>query len=78
MENSITDKFTDKFKVNDRVRRTNKPDVHISGCYGTVKDMRYEVTATEAKAKGLLVSVQWDNGTFSYHGLDALELVESR
>jgi hypothetical protein len=62
----------DKFKVNDRVKRLNS-----TSCYGTVKDTRYEVTATtgDAGQKGLLITVLWDNGTFSYFGPDGLEAV---
>lgn len=59
-------------KANDRVRRKKR-----EGCFGTVQDVREEVTATSLDANecGLLVSVLWDNGTFSYFTPDALEVV---
>lgn len=61
-----------KVKVNDRVKRISAP-----GCYGTVKDVRTEVTSTtpEQKEKGLMVVVEWDTGTRSYFSPDALEVV---
>lgn len=63
-----------ELKVNDRVRR-----VSGEGCYGTVKDIRTEVTSTRSdpKEKGLLITVLWDNGTFSYFSPGSLELVGS-
>ena len=62
-----------KIKVQDRVRRLNQP-----GCHGVVRELKTEVTAVtpEAREKGLMVTVQWDNGTFSYMGPDALEVVK--
>lgn len=62
-----------KLKVNDKVKRiTGMKNV------GVIKDIRSEVTATsqEAKDKGLLVQVQWDNGTLSYLGPEGLEVVK--
>jgi hypothetical protein len=46
------------------------------GCTGTVKALREETTlaAAESRAKSVMVLVQWDNGTLSYHGPDSLEL----
>lgn len=45
------------------------------GCVGTVKALREETTlaAAESRAKSIMVLVQWDNGTLSYHGTEALE-----
>ncbi|MFN4894608.1 MAG: hypothetical protein ACK5Y6_07625 [Pseudomonadota bacterium] len=45
------------------------------GCVGTVKALREETTlaAQESRAKSLMVLVQWDNGTLSYHGPEAIE-----
>ena len=62
-----------KFKVQDRVRRVNIP-----GTLGIVKELKTEVTAStqEAKEKSLMVTVLWDNGTYSYLGPDALEVVK--
>jgi hypothetical protein len=66
---------TFKLQVNDRVKRTDSP-----GCYGTVKDIRHEVTATsgESKDKGLLITVLWDNGTFSYFGPEGLQALTEK
>jgi hypothetical protein len=61
-------------KVNDRVKRIKQ-----GGCYGTVKDVREEITAkvTDKDKEGaLLVNVSWDNGTLSYMTPEALELVD--
>jgi hypothetical protein len=59
-------------KPEDKVQRRNQP-----GCYGTVRDVRKEVTASsvDSGTQAFLVSVQWDNGTFSYFTPDALEVV---
>ncbi len=45
-----------------------------SGCMGTVKGIREETTlaAQESRTKSVMFRVQWDNGTLSYHGPDAL------
>ena len=58
--------------INDRVQRCNN-----SGAHGTVKEIRTEVTASsqEAKEKGKMYYVLWDNGTLSCVGADGLELV---
>ncbi len=63
-----------KIKVEDRVKRADG-----NGCYGLVKDVRTEITANTLdthKEKALLVSVLWDNGTFSYLTPDNLEVVK--
>lgn len=53
----------------DRVRRSTG-----EGCLGTVLDVRTEVVVStlEMKEKGLIVAVQWDNGTMSYFGPEGL------
>lgn len=58
-----------KFKVNDRVKRATD-----FGSLGTVKDLKMEVSqsSAEVREKGLMIVVQWDNGTVSYHGTDSL------
>jgi hypothetical protein len=45
------------------------------GSIGTVRSLREETTlaAQESRAKSLMVLVQWDNGTLSYHGPEAIE-----
>lgn len=47
------------------------------GCIGTVKALREETTLAqqESRAKSLMLLVQWDNGTLSYHGPESLEVV---
>lgn len=59
-----------KFKVSDRVKRAKMP-----GCHGTVKDVKTEITAAtnEARERGVMFTVMWDNGTFSYMGPEGLE-----
>ena len=61
-----------KFKQEDRVRRTNH-----KGCDGTVFEIRMELEngglSEEAREKGVMVGVKWDNGTISFLGPDALE-----
>lgn len=66
-----TDAKGNRFKVNDRVKRSRE----AVGSLGTVKDVRQETTSTthENREKGILITVQWDNGTFSYHGPAGLE-----
>ena len=64
-----------KFKVNDRVRRSNG-----QGCSGVVKDIRSEVTSAghrEDKEKNVMINVQWDNGTLSYFSPMSLELAKN-
>lgn len=48
------------------------------GCIGTVKALREETTLApkESRAKAMMVHVMWDNGTLSYHGPEALEVVK--
>ena len=62
---------TKNISVNNRVRRSDK-----SGTLGTVKQVRTEVTASsqEAKEKGKMYYVLWDNGTLSCLGGDGLEI----
>lgn len=65
----------DKFKPNDRVKRSNG----TSGCCGTVKDVRAELTAGRVepthkeREKHLMITVAWDNGTISSFSPEALE-----
>ena len=62
-------------KVNDRVKRTIQ-----GGCFGTVKDVREEITAkvTDKDKEGaLLINVIWDNGTLSYVAPEALEVINA-
>jgi hypothetical protein len=58
------------FAVEDRVKRIDN-----SGPIGTVKELRVEVTASsqEAKEKGKMYVVLWDNGTLSCFGAEGLE-----
>jgi hypothetical protein len=64
-----------KFKIDDRVRRQGG----AKGCNGSVKHVGTDVTSTtaEAKEKGVLVKVLWDNGTASVMSPDALENAQS-
>ena len=57
-------------KKDQRVKRKSG-----TGCLGTVQSVRSETTAStgDLTSKGLLVQVQWDNGTLSYFTPDALE-----
>lgn len=61
-----------KFKINDRVKRNQ-----LSGCLGTVREIRIESSAsTQAqRERGILVCVQWDNGTVSFFSPESLDLV---
>jgi len=45
------------------------------GCLGTIKALREETTNShrESRERSIMVHVLWDNGTFSYHGPEALE-----
>lgn len=58
------------FEIEDRVKRTDN-----TGPLGTVKESRVEVTATnaEAREKGRMYVVLWDNGTQSCFAADGLE-----
>ncbi len=51
------------FQAEDRVKRKDG-----EGCFGIVHEVRSEVTATsgDSSERGLLVIVNWDNGTTSY------------
>ena len=62
--------MTDRvFKIQDRVKR-----VEGEQSEGTVTMVRAEThgTAAERKERGVIIGVQWDNGTFSYFTPDAL------
>ena len=61
-----------ELKPGDRVKRKNN-----LGCYGVLKDVREEVIGSsgEAREKGLLAEVKWDNGTVSYFDPQSLERV---
>ncbi len=58
------------FEVEDRVKRSDN-----TGPLGTVKELRVEVTASsqEAKEKGKMYVVLWDNGTMSCFGGEGLQ-----
>ena len=61
-------------KIGDRVIAVERQSIK-----GIVKDVRSEVTAKpdqKDKEKSLLVSVLWDNGTFSYFSPEKLKVVE--
>ncbi len=47
-------------------------------CLGTVREIRTEVTAStgETDDRGLMVVVDWDNGTSSYFTPNSLEVVK--
>ncbi len=64
-----------RLKVKDRVVRKTG-----SACIGTVVDIRTEVsnTSVDMKDRGLLVQVQWDNGTLSYFTPEGLESVAEK
>lgn len=61
-----------ELKVEDRVKRKNAP-----GCYGTIREICEEVTAStgDTKDKALLVKVHWDNGTTSVFAPESLEQI---
>jgi len=62
-----------QLKVGDRVRRSRAP-----GSQGIVKDVRSEVLQSSlerGREPALIVSVLWDNGTYSNFTPDALEVV---
>ena len=65
------EKSVPEFKVDDRVQRASG-----KGSQGVIKDVREEVTSKgDSSERGLLVVVQWDNGTCSYSTPGALQLV---
>lgn len=47
------------------------------GCIGTIKAIREETTLApqQSRSKSIMLHVLWDNGTLSYHGPEALEVV---
>jgi hypothetical protein len=59
-------------KPKDRVRRA-----FGEGCYGTIKEIREEVTLSSEPTRELayIVVVLWDNGTLSSFSPDGLVLV---
>ena len=62
-----------KFKVNQRVKQTLRP-----WCTGIVKEVREEATVStidrKERERSLMYQIQWDNGTLSYFGPDALQI----
>jgi len=61
-----------KIKLADRVKKINN-----TGCLGTVKEIRQEVTNSnqEVREKNVMVYVLWDNGTLSSVTTDAVETI---
>ena len=61
-----------KIKENDRVKR-----IQGASTQGLVTLIRTDSGggAAERGERGVMIGVQWDNGTFSYFTPDALELV---
>lgn len=60
-----------QIQVSDRVQRVKDP-----GLQGVVKELRTETTSKQdAKEKGLMVQVLWDNGTLSYFSPESLKKV---
>jgi len=63
---------TKKFKIEERVRRANQ-----TGCDGAVIEVRMELENAglneDAREKGAMIGVKWDNGTVSFLAPDALE-----
>lgn len=58
--------------INDRVKRKGG-----KGCFGIVKEIRQEVTASsELREPGLSIGVQWDNGTYSFFSVEGLEVAK--
>lgn len=62
-----------KFKVDERVRRATQ-----KGCDGTVLEVRMELEngglSEEAREKGAMVRVKWDNGTISFIAPEGIEI----
>ena len=50
--------------------------VTVRCCIGTVKSLREETTSKnqDARERSIMVQVLWDDGTFSYHGPEGLDL----
>ena len=65
-----------KFKAEERVRRVSK-DGSVRGCDGTVLETRMELEngglTEEARERGAMITVKWDNGTISILSPEALE-----
>ena len=62
---------SNQIQVADRVQRVKDP-----GLQGLVKEIRTETTSKQdAKEKGLMVQVLWDNGTLSYFSPESLKKV---
>ena len=60
------------FKKKQRVKRADG-----SGCLGTVVEIQDESDkGSEHNEKGVLISVQWDNGTYSYFTPEGITLAE--
>jgi len=63
-----------ELKISDRVRR-----VDGQGTNGLVKTIRHDSLASASirDEKGLLIGVQWDNGTYSYLTPESLRLADA-
>jgi len=63
----------EEVKLSQRVRRKDG-----AGCYGVVREIRDEITATtgDGTGKALIVRVLWDNGTDSFLSPIGLELAD--
>ena len=64
-----------KFKAKDRVVR-----VAQTSPQGVVREIRLELENSglnlDARERGAMIGVSWDNGTFSYAAPESLELIE--
>ena len=62
-----------RVKLQDRVKRP-----HGGGCYGTVQEVRAEVSLSSEPDRevGYIVVVLWDNGTLSSFSPDGLTVVK--
>jgi hypothetical protein len=60
-------------KLDDRVKR-----VRGEGCYGTVREVRAEVSLSSESTRevGYIVVVSWDNGTVSSFSPDGLVVIK--
>ena len=69
----MTTNTTKKIKEKDKVRRHDQ-----KGPFGVVSALRYDSAGgnSDRHEKGVIIGVQWDNGTFSYLTPDALDVVE--
>jgi len=72
--NSIKNGLSENSRVVRKVRHSSQVK---SGSQGVVISIREETRPNkkEATPKSLLVQVQWDNGTLSFVGIDAIEAV---